>query len=532
MLLSLDEKGFDGQYNYLDSTHALNKFPQLSKCHIIEIEELLRDSTNNNPDDRPTIDDFIDRLNLWKSVISDYNKQQKSQWTFLYKHILNNSGESVIWRNNGEIIDILNKISALNAYNHMFYPDGGGQDFRYAKRSPENDGIEIWVDDKSCNIVFPKALHFEAFPGHNEWNYFILELNNVDKLFKSKLYYEVLVEDTPAHYVEPTYFQYGGYDYDKGNKYPDGYRLVSRYTGGKILFVLKNGPYNHINSTYDARHNLCSCEDFRDYISSLIKKSYDYGNDQNSFYNSKFANFNPFYKDHGFEEKHTANYSELIDNLYVRSDIYLSTKFHFPYSKEDFNDNNSKYYISFTPNDGTFSLDFKEIRLCKDGYLHNLEQNEFENVMFFESRDIAHKIKEYCKQQLFSSIKEFSLSFFTVNIIGISKPSHLFTKDEIEKVMREADDRKNNTLVIDENGYPQIISNKELDVNSFPVYHEQWNAGNLYVGKYSDLSTLNEDYLSSLQGWLSYLQHHRSVCVDYIDDIKDINKLITAIDKL
>lgn len=45
MLLTLDYKGFDGQYSYFDKTHALNKFTQLNKFHLIEIEELIRDST-------------------------------------------------------------------------------------------------------------------------------------------------------------------------------------------------------------------------------------------------------------------------------------------------------------------------------------------------------------------------------------------------------------------------------------------------------------------------------------------------------
>lgn len=78
MLLSLDYKGFDGQYNYFDPIHALKQFPQLRKLHIVEIEELISDSTSNNPNDRPTIDDFIARLELWKSVVSDFNKQQKA----------------------------------------------------------------------------------------------------------------------------------------------------------------------------------------------------------------------------------------------------------------------------------------------------------------------------------------------------------------------------------------------------------------------------------------------------------------------
>ena len=38
---------------------------------------------------------------------------------------------------------------------------------------------------------------------------------------------------------------------------------------GKLLIVLKHGPYNHITQTDDGRHNNCSIEEFRKYICVL-----------------------------------------------------------------------------------------------------------------------------------------------------------------------------------------------------------------------------------------------------------------------
>ena len=530
MLLSLNEKGFDGQYNYFDKTHSLNQVSHVNKYHTIEIEELIRISTSNNPEDRPTIDDFISHLELWKSVVSDYDKQQKSQWAFLYKHILNNSGESVVWRNNHEIIDILNKISALNAYNHMFYPDGGGQDFRFAAKAPEANGIEIWDDIHSCNIVFPKALHFESFPDHEEWNYFLLELSNTNKIFGSELYYEQLVEDTPGHYVESTYVNYGVYDYDKENKYPDNFRLVSRYTGGKFLFVLKNGPYNSISCTYDARHNACSCEEFRDYIITLINQSSN-NVDLETFFNSSAANINPFV-DKTETETTSETLKQMMNNRTISREKYLSFKFNFYDYEHPQEFQNAKYYISFHSNDGTFNLNFNEKRLCVDGYLHELDYNDFQNVLFFDNRELAHIIKDSCKEQLFPPFEKEIISYFQVNIICVSKPTHLFSKNEIKCLMKNADDRVNNTLVIDENGYPRIISNNEFDLSSFPVRHETWNAYNSYVGKYSNLSTLDETYITSLHGWLSFLKSKKSVYIDYLPDFESEQELITKIEAI
>lgn len=105
---------------------------------------------------------------------------------------------------------------------------------------------------------------------------------------------------------------------------------------------------------------------------------------------------------------------------------------------------------------------------------------------------------------------------------------HLFSKEEIEEVMRNADDRNNNMLVIDENGYVKIIQNIDHGL-LYPVGHEAWNAGNIYVGKYSKLGTLNEDYISSLQGWLIYLRTGERVYLDYVHENVDEDELIKSI---
>lgn len=80
--------------------------------------------------------------------------------------------------------------------------------------------------------------------------------------------------------------------------------------------------------------------------------------------------------------------------------------------------------------------------------------------------------------------------------------------------------------------YARIISNGELDVNSFTVHLEKWNAGNMYVGKYSDLSTLEETYLLSLQGWLQYLNTKTSEYADYYDNSLNEKELLAEIEKI
>ena len=106
----------------------------------------------------------------------------------------------------------------------------------------------------------------------------------------------------------------------------------------------------------------------------------------------------------------------------------------------------------------------------------------------------------------------------------------MFTKSEIKEIMSLADDRNNNMLVIDENGYAKIIQDTNEGV-LYPVAHEEWDAGNNYVGKYSSLSTLDNDYIASLQGWLIYLQTGESTYMDYVDENTNVEKLIEEIMK-
>lgn len=108
-------------------------------------------------------------------------------------------------------------------------------------------------------------------------------------------------------------------------------------------------------------------------------------------------------------------------------------------------------------------------------------------------------------------------------------PTHLFTKEEIAAEMRCADDRVTNRLIIDENGYAKVLQNVNRRIFPYQVSHEAWAASNVYVGKYSKLSTLNDNYIASLQGWLDYLKTGQAQYMDYVRENKDERDLIAEI---
>ena len=94
--------------------------------------------------------------------------------------------------------------------------------------------------------------------------------------------------------------------------------------------------------------------------------------------------------------------------------------------------------------------------------------------------------------------------------------------------MRNADDRRHNRLVIDGNGYARIISDEER-AYLYPVYIEEWNDGNNYVGKYSKLYTLDDSYKYCLYGWYRYLITGRGQFIDYLPERVDEAELIEQI---
>lgn len=560
MFLTKDEKGFDGVYSYLDSNHSLRCIDKYKDTHLVELDELLKDATDNSPDIRPTITEFKERLINWVDIYSDVDKSQASDWKFLNKQLFgSNPPDSSSWRNIHKIVEVLNIIGKTPAYNHMLFHDNGGLDFSRAEVASEDNCIKLYDKTGFCHVVKPKILYFEGFDKNYKWNYFLLELDKLtpilgdDKRFDS----EYLVEDVPAHYVSAQYAQYGVYDYETGVQLPDGYQKVYRYTKGKFLIVMKSGPYNGISGTYDGRHGDCNADKFREYIDSLVKRYmeiYDYAKQddtlkllsdeeiENRILHLKEFNKNPFIN----------NYSGNDDSAEIRkrfmnqqkSKDYIShtfTNWNFSHMLQNYASTDStviKFVFEFTsPNNGFSlrSLMGTNNYICTDGKIRKLNSCGNEQCYCVYDRKTAIDIKYKLEKRVSEILKENNLlelddyeTCFAIKLVRVGKPTHLFTKQEIEEEMRKADDRFSNQLVIDEYGYAKVIKN-EVFSYLFPVGHESWDAGNVYVGKYSKLFTLEDDYISSLQGWLIYLKTGRKQNMYYVDENRNEEELLKEI---
>ena len=139
----------------------------------------------------------------------------------------------------------------------------------------------------------------------------------------------------------------------------------------------------------------------------------------------------------------------------------------------------------------------------------------------------------YVKKQCEDAKIEFDIGFeqiFEIGIQRIGKPSHLFSVEELEEKLRQGDDSKNNRLVINADGYIELLE-ECISPHLYPVRFEEYCAYNNYVGKYADLSDLNDEYTMCLQGWLLYLKSNRTVYMDYVHDNNDNEKLLEEIRK-
>lgn len=537
MLITGDNRGFDGVYNPFDPSHSLRYRDHLSGVHLVELEHLLTTSTSNDPALRPNMEAFRGRMVEWLEILQDYDRTQASEWNFINQYLFGeNMPKLAIWHDLGTIIRVLNAVGTLHAFNHMLFSDHGGLDFKLATSTTEANCICISDTLGFLYIAKPEFLCLETFGEDYVWNYFLLKFSPLDPILEGETYGEAehLVEDRPGHYVSDKDSVYGVYDYDTGEKLPEGFRNVIRYLTGTFLIVLKGSPYNGIPATYDGRHGQCDRETFRQYMEhlrNLYHALMDQGIPEEKILNLKPFGKNPF--NNKQEDASIIPPSRKSPNEYIKSN-FLNWSFrdiiptlgigNIAFSFQ-FQLKNGGSIFEIIQNQGYF--------LCVDGKIHKNPPDQ--EIYYVHNRDTANqtqcqiekRISELCQDAGFDSPDKDG-SHFAICLKRCGKPSHLFTKEEIETLMRNADDRKRNMLVVDENGRANIIQ----DITQgflYPVRHEAWDPKNNYVGKYSNLSTLDDTYLLSLQGWLSYLESGQKQYMDYIRSERDIDYLIEKI---
>lgn len=538
ILLTNDTKGFEGVYDYNDETIALRKFPHLRNEHLVELEELLHDSTQHNPTSRPTMQNFYERICLWKKTKDDLQLMSISNWEFLQKRMFsNNTPTSVSWTNVEDIVCILDLVCSMPATAYLFFPDRGDMDLDHVMPSSENGCLDIIAGPEMIRVK-PKKLEFCRFK-FASWNYFLLELQEQERVLADEEgteYDEIVVEDYPGHYVSAASSQYGVYDYDSGKTLPNGSKEIIRFLKGKFLIVLKFGDINYIAESSDGRHSNCTSEQFYNYIQELeqIDEKYIKGDinaetrkQQLKDIVAKFP-FKPlrFWEidkqdgnakvvkkpvGKGWSKNHIGE----LDFFSLLSKCRGSNASCFAdYSFEIFFGGGSEMIARAVSRQGFYLT-------CKG--IFTLVSHESDKIFKVHDIDKAKELYIELSKGLKDWCKEDCAPYLRVHINKLTTPEHLFSRKEIEHLMRNADDRLNNTLVINVDGYAHLIQDTSHAI-FFPLRNETWCAGNNYVGKYSQLGDLDSAYHYCLSKWLEYLKSGEEQLMEDFDNCNLSNR--------
>lgn len=154
-------------------------------------------------------------------------------------------------------------------------------------------------------------------------------------------------------------------------------------------------------------------------------------------------------------------------------------------------------------------MEQKNVVIATDGRIIEKAKGDLQGVLTVSNRERAIEIAENLNKQIAQFCVRYDTGIETSRISiewkRVRKPSHLFTKEEMYKLYKNADDRKGNKLVIDEEGYARMIP-ADADGTLYPVCHETFCARRNNIGKYSPLLTFEDDYKESLCAWLQHLQ--------------------------
>lgn len=532
------DHGFEGRYEEDDAIIGLRNDKRYKKEHLVELEVLLKQATEYDPSLRPSMETFVTTLEKWLEIVSDFQKSNYSEWKYLQNRLFPKTVPlHAEWGDIDSIIKILNDIGSMPGLNHMFLPTGGGQDVESAKYANE-DGC-ICLVAGGCNYIFkPHRLELENYGKRDyRWSYFRLQLESIEPIFNT-IYEdcrEALIEDFPGHYIESNLASYGRYD--DGTEFPKGYRQVDRFLNGSFVIFSKQSVYNHISGTYDARHNKMSSMEFRHYIGTM-RQSYYMIEDFTKFLN--IYQKNPFSTK---EEKTDAETHRRIEES-CKFDKFIEENWDKWCLKDICDDNNNnnddgklEFAIMFHINGGTFGArkyvaetgyiceeDIVPYPVSKDGkYLFTDFNGAVRAIV--EMKDY---IKKLCSE---SEIvwQEMGICF-TIELFRIKPPSHIFTEEEIKEALKAGNDFRNNRLVIDEEGYAQLIdSDLHYERYRYPVSQESYDARNNYVGQYANLDDVSEIYLAMLDGWLHHLRTGQRYDVDYYDQCEEAEKMLVEI---
>ena len=247
ILITGELKGFEGEYSSGRQCSLINygiKNPSY-------LEDIIKPCTSDIPQNRLTYGEII-RL-LTALIGNNGDALALKEWAALKKRIFpENTPVRSQWARIQEIQQILKLITVYCHRNHTYFPGGGGLDLSGVTQANEEECLELSFSG-SAYICKPKTLDFFSIDESGLWDYFILNLHEMPKIFKvSTSNIEEVLEIEPLKYTNRSYYDFG---YFNGNRIDNSkMRIVSRIISGKIAIFFSASPYGDFSDSYDALH--------------------------------------------------------------------------------------------------------------------------------------------------------------------------------------------------------------------------------------------------------------------------------------
>lgn len=501
MLLTREEKGFDGTYDGAKDKVGFRFFGHLANEYLAGIEMLLGMSTKTDPEERPDIAYFLSNLLKVIDIQKYPGAAQTMEWKYIRDLVSPSQNiRTIVWTDLDEIVRVLNFVGRAKAANHMMYATGGGLDFSRIERSAEKGCLKMYMAQSMfAQVVRPKALYYECFQKTN-WNYFILELEKQSPLFYTdEREEEDVLEESPGVYVPlGDAVPYGVYDYDKGNRIPENVEVVTRVLQGRMLIITKASPYNYLIDTYDGRHGNCSVTEFRDYMDDGYKNGFE----------NVDCPFIP--RTESYEEQEAEYFEKIQETEKIIRENY--SKWIIPIVKSRNKDDVvAEYCVEFVLPQQCMILSMtqEKMYLGADGRLTCTDMRSCHKLY---NRDDAEQqcrvLIQYVRENLSAHTEYPYEHCVQLHIRRMKANPPSFTRKEVISLMRQADDRRGNQIVVDELGKIHMIHPLKDRWNAYPFKCHVFSARHNECGPYADYMhcTIYEELLS---GWLEYLRTER-----------------------
>jgi serine/threonine protein kinase len=284
VILTKEWLSFDGQYNSTSSIALKNHVEVMINKTIIYgvtyfhsiviLEKLLSDSTHNNAQERPYIEDFKDRFTFWLKSNNDFKLRNGIEWRDALDRIFPVSiPVSCNWKDINQMVQVLNIIfSNYDNLNHAFFPRSGGMDFIEVS-SIKYLGSEYMMINNQYLMV-PEVLYFESIDDL-DWSYFRLELRETSPIFGMDVRNneEYLCLDNNQNFTRSNLF-INDPDIDELDL-----NEIRLFLKGSFMIVQKTAKINNLDGSlnhYRAIHDQMTHAEYKIMLEQVISKYKNY----------------------------------------------------------------------------------------------------------------------------------------------------------------------------------------------------------------------------------------------------------------